>query len=150
MKRRLKSKTVCGMVSPIKRSRWWLRMPQLRGTHAQTSGPGTTADLYLGHRGTGGPSLFQGWMDEARIAAAARSSAWMDASYLTVASNDWFTAYAEALPQATNLAVVARSASDFGATYATLNGVVAHTGDASIWASMEARLLHPKRFRLER
>lgn len=103
---------------------------QLRGTHAQTSGPGTAANLFLGHRGAGGPNHFQGWMDEARIAATARSSAWMDASYLTVASNDWFTTYAAAMPQATNLAVVIRPVSDRGDTYATLNGVVMHTGDA--------------------
>jgi hypothetical protein len=57
-----------------------------------------TSDLNLG-RTTNSGFYFKGTMDEARIESVTRSSNWIWASWMTVASNTTWTAYSEINPQ---------------------------------------------------
>jgi len=61
------------------------------GSVSETSVPGTGANLYIGQRQSGS-YRFAGYMDEARVEATARSSNWIWASWLNVASNSLFCA----------------------------------------------------------
>ena len=62
------------------------------GIHSYHQGAGTSGPLYLGRRGG---EWFQGEMDEFRMSDVARSSNWVWACWLNMASNDMFNAYGE-------------------------------------------------------
>jgi hypothetical protein len=107
------------------------------GTQGQTANPGTGGNLEIGRRQNGGAGYFSGLIDEARLESVARSSNWVWACYMTVASNaSAFQAYGAATassgprpPVVSNLA-----ASNVVAGAAFLNGRIASTGNAPVTA----------------
>ena len=85
------------------------------GSGSQTTPPGTGANLNIGRRendfNTGSP--FSGLMDEVRLEAVTRSSNWVWACYMTMASNTAFHSYGiaqSAVPGAPMIADVGASA----------------------------------------
>jgi hypothetical protein len=62
------------------------------GAAVEYWGPGTDGDLTIGQRG-GGASWFDGSIDETRISNVPRSSDWIWATWLNIASNDTFCAF---------------------------------------------------------
>jgi len=75
------------------------------GSVAQTSAQGTGANLYIGQRQSGS-GRFAGSMDEARVEAVTRSSNWVWACYMNIASNSIFNTLGpvQALSPIANLA----------------------------------------------
>ncbi|MDD5705649.1 MAG: DUF2341 domain-containing protein, partial [Kiritimatiellae bacterium] len=57
--------------------------------------------LVIGGYYTSGKTLFDGVMDEVRVDSVARSPYWVWATYMTMASNDVFTGYGDAVPSRT-------------------------------------------------
>ena len=96
----------------------------------------TTDPVRIG--GSPDTKYFDGTIDEVRIATAKRSTAWLEAEYLTAASNDWVTTYgavdvpagAGNPPEIANLA-----ATGITATAAWLNGDLTTTGGyaTAVW-----------------
>jgi hypothetical protein len=72
----------------------------LGGSSAVVPGFANAVEVNLG-RFTNGAFYFNGTIDEARIAAGARSSNWVWASWITVASNTTLAAYSEVNPRPT-------------------------------------------------
>lgn len=99
---------------------------RLDAVHTQTSGAGSGGNLRIGHRGDGGPSLFQGWIDEARIAAVALPSNYLYNAWMNIASNNQFFSFGSVTSPV--LRVSATHVSDRRTNAVTLHGYLQGTG----------------------
>ena len=90
-------------------------------------------DVSLGSRYSFNQNYFPGYLDEVRVSADVRSSNWVSAAYLNMASNALFSTYDA--PQFFSGPTIANSNAVVGASEVTLNGWLTHTGrDANVSA----------------
>ena len=116
--------------------------PDGSSTYSQIQGA-SGPSLYIGYRGDG--SYMNGQIDEARLEATPRSSNWIWACYMTMASNNAFSAYQSQL--ATPLISNQGGVSNKTAFSADLNGYLSWTGStpAEVYAYYGKQDQYPNR-----